>query len=371
MSGAITRALNEQRIVGAVVLVAHDGETVFEHAAGLANREAGTPMAIDTLFRLASVTKAIVAAAAMTLIERGTLSLDSSVTQWLPEFQPALPSGESPQMTIRHLLTHTAGLDYRFQQPADGPYVRANISDGLDQPGLSMQEHIARVASVPLVNPPGVVWRYSVAMDVLGAVMERATGHGLPQVVAERVGKPLRMMDTGFSVTDPDRLAVPYVDGLPPTEMTDPQTVPFFDLSGIRYSPRRAFDESSFPSGGAGMVGTPVEFLNFLEAIRTGGGGVVSSDMARAMMTNQTGDLAIVTNGPGWGFGFGGAVLLDPALAASPHSTGVWLWGGVYGHSWFVDPARKLSVVIMTNTAIEGMTGTFTQDVTAAIQGPH
>jgi CubicO group peptidase (beta-lactamase class C family) len=86
------------------------------------------------------------------------------------------------------------------------------------------------------------------------------------------------------------------------------------------------------------------------------------------MMTNQTGDLAIVTNGPGWGFGFGGAVLLDPALAASPHSPGVWLWGGVYGHSWFVDPARKLSVVIMTNTAIEGMTGQFSIDVAATVQ---
>jgi CubicO group peptidase (beta-lactamase class C family) len=88
------------------------------------------------------------------------------------------------------------------------------------------------------------------------------------------------------------------------------------------------------------------------------------------MMTNQTGDLAIVTNGPGFGFGYGGAVLLDPALAASVHSKGVWLWGGVYGHSWFVDPARALSVVVMTNTAVEGMTGTFAVDVAAAVQAP-
>src|SRR6478736_5142799 len=91
VSDAITRALDEQRIVGAVVLVAHDGEIVFERAAGLANREDGTPMAIDALFRLSSVTKAVVAAAAMTLVERGTLLLDSPLTQWLPEFQPALP----------------------------------------------------------------------------------------------------------------------------------------------------------------------------------------------------------------------------------------------------------------------------------------
>jgi CubicO group peptidase (beta-lactamase class C family) len=367
LDAVIDRALAEQRLVGAVVLVSEDGRPAYARAAGLADRQAGHAMTTDTIIRMSSLTKPIVTAAALALIEDGVMGLDDPVTRWLPDFKPRL-AGEAPTITIRQLLTHTAGLSYGFMQPDDGPYLKLGVSDGMDQPGLSFDEEFRRVVEAGLFYPPGAAWLYSVSMDVLGAVMERATGHGLPQVVAERVGKPLRMMDTGFSVTDPDRLAVPYVDGLPPTEMTDPQTVPFFDLSGIRYSPRRAFDESSFPSGGAGMVGTPVEFLNFLEAIRTGGGGVVSSDMARAMMTNQTGGLAIVTNGPGWGFGFGGAVLLDPAAAASPHSPGVWLWGGVYGHSWFVDPTRKLSVVIMTNTAIEGMTGQFSIDVAATVQ---
>ena len=162
---------------------------------------------------------------------------------------------------------------------------------------------------------------------------------------------------------------MPYADGSPPFPMGETCVVPFAELSGIRFAPGRAFDAASFPSGGAGMVGTAGEFLAFLEAIRTGGGGIVSSETARQMMTNQTGDLAIVTNGPGWGFGFGGAVLLDPTAANSPHSPGVWLWGGVYGHSWFVDPARALSVVVMTNTAIEGMSGPFAVDVAAAVQG--
>jgi CubicO group peptidase (beta-lactamase class C family) len=116
------------------------------------------------------------------------------------------------------------------------------------------------------------------------------------------------------------------------------------------------------------MVGTAPEFLSFIEAIRTGGGGVVSPGMAAAMMTNQTGDLPILTNGPGFGFGFGGAVLLDPAAANSVHSPGVWLWGGVYGHSWFVDPVKHVSAVVMTNTAIEGMTGAFAVDVAAVVQ---
>ena len=115
VDAVVTRALNDNRIVGAVVLVARDGELVYQHAAGLADRESRAEMRVDTLFRLASVTKAIVCAAAMTLIERDELSLESRVDQWLPEFRPKLPSGESPEITIRHLLTHTAGLDYRFQ----------------------------------------------------------------------------------------------------------------------------------------------------------------------------------------------------------------------------------------------------------------
>ena len=372
VSGAITRALDEQRIVGAVVLVAHDGETVFEHAAGLANREAGTPMAIDALFRLASVTKAIVAAAAMTLVERGTLSLDSPVTQWLPEFQPALPSGESPQITIRHLLTHTAGLDYRFQQPADGPYVRANISDGLDQPGLSMQEHIARLASVPLVNPPGVVWRYSVAMDVLGAVMERAEGKSLPQIVDAQIARPLGLTDTAFEVRDAARLAVPYVDGVPrPTRMVDDEVVPvpFTPGTGIVFTPSRAFDTTSFPSGGSGMVGSAPEVLRFFEDLRSGGDPIVSDASAAQMRRNQNATLPGDAQGPmpGWGFGFGGAVLVDPSAASTPQSPGTWQWGGVYGHSWFVDPQRRLTVVALTNTALEGLYGRFPIDVRDAI----
>jgi CubicO group peptidase (beta-lactamase class C family) len=119
----ITRALSDDRIVGSVVLIARDGELVYQRAAGLADRESRKDMRVDALFSLSSVTKAIVCAAAMALIERDELSLESRVDRWLPEFRPKLPSGESPEITIRHLLTHTAGLDYRFQQPPDGPYL--------------------------------------------------------------------------------------------------------------------------------------------------------------------------------------------------------------------------------------------------------
>lgn len=370
LDAAIDRALAEQRIVGAIVLVSEDGRPAYARAAGLADRAANRAMTQDTIFRLASLTKPIVTAAALALVEAGVVGLDDLVTRWLPDFKPAL-AGETPAITLRQLLTHTAGLSYGFMQAEDGPYLKLGVSDGMDQPGLSFETELARVTEAGLFFPPGAAWLYSVAMDVLGAALEKAAGKPLPDIIAERVTGPLKMADTGYRVTDPARLAEAYADGTPPVEMGEACTVPFAGLSGIRFAPGRAFDAKSFPSGGAGMVGRADAFMTFLEAIRTGGGGIVSSRMASEMMSNQTADLPIVTNGPGFGFGFGGAVLLDPTAAASIHSPGVWLWGGVYGHSWFVDPARKLSVVVMTNTAIEGMTGTFTQDVTAAIQGRH
>lgn len=367
---AITSALDDNRVVGTVVLIARDGDLMYQRAAGLADRETGTAMRVDTLFRLASVTKAIVCAAAMALIESGTLSLDVRVDRWLPEFRPRLPSGESPDITVRHLLTHTAGLDYRFQQPPDGPYARANVSDGLDQPGLSMEENLRRIASAPLVNPPGVAWRYSVALDVLGAVLERAAGLPLPEIVAGRITRPLEMRDTAFTVAPTTRLAVPYADARPrPKRMSAGEVVPYMEGAGILFDPSRALDPESYASGGVGMVGSASDLLRFFETIRRGGGDVLSEASTTQMMRNQNANLPSGAQGPGpgWGFGFGGSVLTDPAAAGSPQSRGTWQWGGAYGHSWFVDPERRLTVLALTNTALEGLAGRFPIELRDAV----
>lgn len=361
----VDKALAENRVVGAVVLIAQDGRLVYRRAAGLADREAGRPMQVDAIFRLASLTKPVVTAAAMALVERGTLGLDQTVAQWLPDFRPLLAGKPAPPITIRHLLTHTAGLSYAFMEPADGPYRRAGVSDGLDQPGLSFEEALRRIAAAGLIYPPGQNWAYSTAIDVLGAVLEKAAGKPLPQIVREEVADPLGLVDSGFEVRDAARLAKPYADGAPPVAMGEPHIAPREGTAGVAFSPARAFDTRSFPSGGAGMVGTAGDFLAFFEAMRTGGGGIVSPETVKAMMTNQIGDMPIL-RGPGWGFGFGGAVLVNPALANSPQSPGTWSWGGAYGHSWYVDPGRALTVVGLTNTAFEGMNGTFAQDLVAA-----
>jgi CubicO group peptidase (beta-lactamase class C family) len=149
--------------------------------------------------------------------------------------------------------------------------------------------------------------------------------------------------------------------------MGDPHIVPFMDGAGIVFSPSRAFDANSYPSGGAGMVGAAPEFLRFLETLRNGGGPLVNPGTAATMMRNQVGALPVSARGPGWGFGFGAAVLIDPEQAGSPQSAGAWGWGGVYGHSWFIDPAQKLTVIGLTNTAIEGMAGRFTVDLRDAV----
>ncbi|HKX31388.1 MAG TPA: serine hydrolase domain-containing protein [Blastocatellia bacterium] len=368
IDGLIDQAISSGRLVGAVVLIACDGQLVYRRAAGLADRETGQAMRLDTLFRLASLTKPIVTTAALALVERGRISFDDPVTRWLPEFRPALPNGERPSITVRQLLTHTSGLNYGFLQAPGSDYHRAEISDGLDRPGRSMQDNLARLASVPLMFRPGAGWQYSLSLDVLGAVIEQAAARSLPEAVKQLVTEPLGLKDTDFTARDTRRLAAAYADGPGQAiRMGDPHTVPFLDGAGIVFAPSRVFDPSSFPSGGTGLVGTAPDFLRFLETIRGGGSPLVRPETAAAMMSNQVGELPVNSRGPGWGFGFGAAVLKDPELAGSPHSAGTWGWGGVYGHSWFVDPARSLTVVGLTNTAIEGMAGQFPNDLRSAI----
>jgi len=366
LDSVIDHALEQHRIVGTVVLVAQDGEPVYGRAAGLANRETGTPMKEDSIFLLASMTKPIVTAAAMKLFEERTIGLQDPVTRWLPDFRPRLADGTHPTISLYHLLTHTAGLSYRSFEPPASPYYALNISDGLDQPGLGVAENLRRLAQAPLVYEPGSAWRYSLAIDVLGAVIAKAAGDSLQAAVRDLITRPLGMADTDFRVIDETRLATPYVDGTPePVQMTDGMAVPLFGAP-VTFAPSRIFNKSSYPSGGAGMAGTAHDLLGFFESIRVGGHGLLRPSTVDRMMASHVGPEA-QTWGPGWGFGLGWAVLDDPALTATPQAKGTIQWGGVYGHTWFVDRANSLTAVILTNTAFEGMSGAFPNDVRDAI----
>ncbi|MET4632328.1 serine hydrolase domain-containing protein [Kaistia defluvii] len=362
LDAVIDSAIRDGVIVGAVVLVAEDGKLAYRRTAGHADREAERRTTEDTIFRLASVTKPLVAAAALSLAEAGVIGLDDPVTRFLPDFRPKLADGSEPVITIRHLLTHTSGLIYGYPK-------EAGISEGLDQPGRGMDENLAKIAAQPLAFAPGTSWYYSVGIDVLGGLLEKATGKSLPDIVASQVTKPLGLADTGFLPSDPARLAVAYADGDPrPTAMADHQAVTGLAIEGtIHFAPNRNFDPNSFPSGGAGMFGTAGDFLTFLEAMRKGGAPVLSAESLALLSQNAIGSFD--TGVPGRGFSLGWSITHDPAAGASPFSPGTWQWGGVYGHSWFVDPVRKLSVVSFSNTAFAGVAGPYPEAIKAAVYG--
>ncbi len=207
------------------------------------------------------------------------LNLDAPVTRWLPNFRPPLPDGSTQDLSIRHLLTHMSGLGYAFLEPADRPYHKLNISDGLDQPGLSLEENLIRLSAASLSFAPGESWRYSVGMDVLSGVLEKIEDRSLSEIVREKVTAPLGIDDTNFLVSDPYRLDKAYADG-------DPLPVPMTE--GIAVPPHT----QSYPSGGAGMAGMAGDILRFLEAIRTGGTPIMKPETVEMMVKHHVGTKA-------------------------------------------------------------------------------
>ena len=368
---ALNSALNEKRIVGAVIAVMKDGALAHFRPYGLANREQGKPMTEDAIFRLASISKPIVTAAAMRMIELGRFGLDTPVTDFLPDFKPKGPDGSTPTITMRHLLTHTAGLSYDFLQPPEGPYNTIPVSAGIDG-DFTMEDNLARMVEAGLTFPPGAAWLYSVAIDVLGAVMAKAEGTDVEGAVQKYVTGPMQMTDTSFYVTDEKRLVQPYSNAAPePIPIGDNFKQPFVPgCAPINLGTSRAFNRNAFQGGGGCMNGKALDIVRMLDAIRAGGAPILSKETTQQMMSNQVGPLRILFDPTGnTAFGFGGSILLNPAASGSALSAGSWQWGGVWGHSWFVDPTRKLTIVNLTNTTLEGMAGQLPGDVQRAAVG--
>ena len=371
IDAALNSALNEKRIVGAVIAVMKDGELAHFKPYGLANREQGKLMTEDAIFRLASISKPIVTAAAMRMIELGKFGLDTPVTDFLPDFKPKSPDGSTPTITIRHLLTHTAGLSYDFLQPPEGPYNTIPVSAGIDG-DFTMEDNLARMVEAGLTFPPGAAWLYSVAIDVLGAVMAKAEGTDVEGAVQKYVTGPMQMTDTSFYVTDEKRLVQPYSNAAPePIPIGDNFKQPFVPgCAPINLGTSRAFNRNAFQGGGGCMNGKALDIVRMLDAIRAGGAPILSKETTQQMMSNQVGPLRILFDPTGnTAFGFGGSVLLNPAASGSALSPGSWQWGGVWGHSWFVDPTRKLTIVNLTNTTLEGMAGQLPGDIQRAAVG--
>lgn len=354
IDAAIDAAL-ESRIVGCVVLVRRGGRLVYSRAAGFADREQAWPVKDDTIFRLASVTKPIVAATALRMLDLGLLSLDDTVAGYLPYFTPKAPDGSTPDITLRHLLTHTSGITYDSAPP--------DVARGADpSPPMPLTENLRRLARGTLVFAPGTAWQYGMSIDVLGGVLATINKSDLEGVVARYVTEPLHMDDTHFFVTDKARLAHPYGDAKPrPFRMSEPQEIENDPGKIELFSPRRIFQKDTPQSGGAGMAGTASDLMKLLEALR---GGFLKPATRDAAFSNQIGDLP--RDDAGQKFGFFGAVIDDPATSGWPVA-GMLHWGGIWGNNWIIEPQSATTVVVYTNTMREGCNGPFREQVRDAV----
>lgn len=363
----IENALQEKRLVGCVVAVADQGRTIYRKAHGLNDREASQKMHEGDIFRLSSLTKAITAMAVLKLAEQEKLTLEDPITRYLPRFTPKLRDGSTPEINLRQLLTHTSGLSSPFLEPQNGPYHSLEIADGLaDSGSLSLDENIERLAEAPLLFKPGRGWQYSLGLDVLGKVIELVTGQDLEQAVTDLITGPLNMRQTRFRASPTLALAVPYADHKPePIRMNNDVFHHSIGESEVVFSPKRVYDPNAFFSGGSGMISCADDYLNFLEAVRTG--RLLKPENSQRIFENTTGQLSIPLAGAGFGWGLIGALLLDPQKTGRPMAPFSSGWSGVYGHTWWIDPTNQISTVILTNTSFEGTSGRFPDEVRAEV----
>jgi CubicO group peptidase (beta-lactamase class C family) len=351
--------VDENRIGGAVVLVLQDGKPAYERAFGWRDKEAGRRMTTDTIFRIASQTKALTSVAILSLMEEGKIGLTDPAARFIPAFakttvaaangEDAAPVPAKRPITIRDLLTHTAGISYGTNPSVASRYEKGGLGPAAgygwytadkDEPICSTME---RLATLPFVAQPGEAWVYGYNTDVLGCIAERASGLPLDQLIRTRITGPLGMKDTQFFVpaADRDRLAAVYSS----SAATDGKIVRAPDgAKGQGHyadGPRRSF------AGGAGLLSTARDYARFLEMIRNGGAldgvRILSPRTVELMTTNQVGTLHSTT-GLGFGLGF---ETTDRPGANGLDSVGAFGWGGAYGSAYRVDPKAHLVLVLM------------------------
>jgi CubicO group peptidase (beta-lactamase class C family) len=367
---ALAREIDQGKLPGTVVMVARKGKLVYADAVGAQDKNTGKPMALDSVFRIYSMTKPMVSVGAMMLVEEGKVQLTDPVSKFLPAFKGQRVSvaradaefarvtyttvAAEREMTVQDLLRHTSGLAYgeiTQNAPVKEAYAKADVYlpgvRDYDSRNMTPAEQIERVGAAPLAHQPGMVWEYSLASDILGRVVEAASGQRLGDFLEERLFKPLRMADTAFSVSHNKmpRLAQPLA-----TDLASGQAIKVIDVSA---TPKN-------DSGGAGAASTATDYLRFSQMLLNGGqldGARVLSRTTIELMTSDhlgprivapitPGELLLGT--PGYGFGLGFAVRLAPGIAGVPGSTGEYMWAGYAGTYFWVDPKEQLTAVFMS-----------------------
>jgi CubicO group peptidase (beta-lactamase class C family) len=360
MHQAMQALVDRREAGGLVTLVAREGKVADVHAVGFQDVETRKPMRTDTIFRIASMSKPITSVAIMMLYEDGKLLLTDPVSRFIPAFKNGrVAKGGRTEPTrrgisIRDLLSHRAGLSYGFLDgsPVGQAYRSTGVSDGLTVTTGTLAENIDKLAAAPLVSEPGTEWHYSLSTDVLGRVVEVASGMSFDAFLRDRIFKPLGMNDTSFEVPDAkwSRFATVYSPdgsgGIRP--MKDPETFGNTVMSPLAYyrSPKRYF------SGGAGLTSTIQDYGRFAQMLLNGGSldGVrlLGPKTIELMTTSHTADIpSDGLLGAGGQFGLGFRITTDLGASESLGSTGMYGWSGIYGTNFWVDPKEQLIGILM------------------------
>ncbi|PYP89868.1 MAG: serine hydrolase [Blastocatellia bacterium AA13] len=357
---AMQRYIDRKEVPGVVTLVARRGRVVHFEAVGYRDAESQAPMTTDGIFRIASMTKPIASVAAMMLYEEGYFLLSDPISRWLPEFSnmnvalPA-PAGErldrpyklvpaARPITIKHLLTHTAGLPNAYRGITQPDYAKATARQSADE---TMADTVKRLAKLPLNFHPGDAWEYGPATDVLGRLVEVISGQTLDEFFKKRIFEPLGMSDTYFYMPESKagRLAALY--------QPDPANGNKIKLVEAPTKESRWIKEPHvFFSGAGGLVSTAADYFKFHQMMLNGGelNGVrlLGRKTVELMTANHIGDLPVWLTGPGYGFGLGYSVVKDVGQSAQPGSVGNYGWGGAFCTYFWVDPAEEMIGIVMT-----------------------
>jgi CubicO group peptidase (beta-lactamase class C family) len=357
--------VDDGRLPGWLVLVTRGGRVVHLATCGRRDTEAGLPIEIDTLFRIYSMTKPVTSVAAMMLYEEGAFELKDEVSRFIPAFADmrvyrsgsamnAVTGPATEPIRIWHLLTHTSGLTYGFHHahPVDAMYREAGFEWGTP-PEQDLAACCDVLASLPLLFQPGAEWNYSMSTDVLGRVVEVASGTTLDRFFQERIFEPLGMIDTAFSVpaSDHDRLAALYG--------ASPRSRRAVRLDAMGDAAKKP---PTYLSGGGGLVSTAADYHRFTQMLRGGGaldgvrllgprtlrymtrnhlpGGTDLEHFGRPLFAETTFD--------GVGFGLGFSVLGDPAANRVLSTAGEFGWGGAASTVFWVDPVEDVTALFLT-----------------------
>ena len=330
--------VDEGHLPGFLTVVARRGKIVHFETIGMRDVENNKPVEPDTIFRIYSMSKPITSVAVMILYEEGHFQLGTPVSKFIPEFknmkvynddQTEILETEN-EITIKHLLMHTAGLTYGWgNKPVDERYKASKIFE----PNTTLVDMVKKLSDIPLVHEPGERWTYGVSVDVLGYFVEVVSGMPFEEFLQTRLFGPLGMVDTGFSVPleKIDRYAALYRHNREEGEK-----------QRVKDAPLANDEVSFFPSGGGGLVSTAADYMRFSQMLLNGG----ELDGVR-ILGKKTVELMRYPHHDDW-FGLGFAVVTDKEPPNTLESVGNFSWGGAAATTFWIDPEEELIGLLLT-----------------------